>query len=297
MTCRSSGPRWSATSRLCRADVGEVGRGPGGEQLDQVGVQGHVPVVAKLAERDPQPVPGADLHDRVGVQAGQLPGPHPGAGQQFDHEPVTGIGAGPGRGHEPGRVAVVEELRQRLGLLRDVPGDDRVARRGIGPVPLDDPLEELADGPHPLPVRLPADHLACRPVLASQPYLVVLDVITADIGDGRDPGLGDHPAGELAQRVLGSIDAAGRQERAQLPQIPVDRRGGLRRRGLEPRPLAGGDAARPLASALRSPGGQGAHETAASWIASIWPTAAVSASISSDARRYWSASQSLARCR
>src|SRR2546421_12974015 len=43
---------------LVRADVVEVRGGPGAEQPDEVGVQGHVPVVAELAERDPQPVPG-----------------------------------------------------------------------------------------------------------------------------------------------------------------------------------------------------------------------------------------------
>ena len=32
MTCRSSGPRWSATRRLLAADVLDVGGGPGGEQ-------------------------------------------------------------------------------------------------------------------------------------------------------------------------------------------------------------------------------------------------------------------------
>jgi hypothetical protein len=123
---------------LAVADVLEVGRGPGGEQLHQVGVQRHVAVVAELAERDPQPVPGADLDDRVGVEAGQLSGPHAGPGQQLDHQPVAGIGTGPGSGHQPGGVAVIEELRQRLGLFRDVPGDDRVAGRRVGPVPLDD---------------------------------------------------------------------------------------------------------------------------------------------------------------
>jgi hypothetical protein len=50
---------------LAGSDVVEVRGGPGAEQPDEVGVQGHVPVVAELAERDPQPVPGADLHDRV----------------------------------------------------------------------------------------------------------------------------------------------------------------------------------------------------------------------------------------
>ena len=150
-------------------------------------MQGHVPVVAELAQRDAQPVPGADPHHRVGVEVSQLPGPHPGAGQQLYHQPVARVGAGPGGGHELGGVAVVEELRQRLGFLGDVPGDDRVARRRIGPVPLDDPLEELADGPHPLPVRLLRDRLAAAAGLGGQPYLVVLDVIAADVTDRGQP--------------------------------------------------------------------------------------------------------------
>jgi len=55
---------------LVPADVLQVRAGPRGQQCDQVGVQGHVPVVAELAERDPQPVPVPDLHDRVRVQVG-----------------------------------------------------------------------------------------------------------------------------------------------------------------------------------------------------------------------------------
>src|SRR6516164_1543955 len=65
------------------------------------------------------------------------------------------------RGSALARVAAISlaasrspgELRQRLRFLGDVPGDHRVAGRGAGPVPLDDPLKELAHGPHPLPVR------------------------------------------------------------------------------------------------------------------------------------------------
>jgi hypothetical protein len=59
----------------------QVGRGPGGEQADEPGVQGDVPVVAELAQRDPQPVAGADLHDRVRFQVRELTGAHAGAGQ------------------------------------------------------------------------------------------------------------------------------------------------------------------------------------------------------------------------
>jgi hypothetical protein len=101
---------------LVAAGVLEAGCGPGSHEGDELAVQRHVAVVAELAERDPEPVAGADLHDGVGFQVGELAGPHAGAGRQFDDEPVAGIAAGPGCGHEPGGVAVVEELRQRLGF-------------------------------------------------------------------------------------------------------------------------------------------------------------------------------------
>jgi hypothetical protein len=81
---------------LVAADVLEAGCGPGGQERDELGVQRDVAVVAELAERDPQPVAGADLHDGAGFQAGQLAGPHAGAGQQPGHQPVAGIAAGPG---------------------------------------------------------------------------------------------------------------------------------------------------------------------------------------------------------
>ena len=294
--CRSSGPRWSATSRLCAADVLQVGRGPGGEQLCELGVQRDVAVVAELAQRDPQPVPGADLDDRVGVEVGQLAGPHAGAGQQLDDEPVAGVGAGPGGGHQPGGVAVAGELGQRLGLFGDVPGDDRVAGRRVGPVPLDDPLEERPDGADPLPVRLGRDRLAAGAGLGSQPYLVVLDVIAAHRGDRRP-----------ARRRRSSSGRTGAARSPPRPRCP----------GRGTRPAAAdtgwivtttcGAAARICAhcAAAMLPGtagrgrrgGQRAHRTAACCTASISATAAVSASISSAARRYSPASQSLARCR
>jgi hypothetical protein len=77
---------------------------------------------------------------------------------------------------------------------------------------LDDPLEELAHGSDPLPVCLLRDRLAAAAGLGGQPYLVVLDVIAADVTDRGQAGFGDHPAGQLAQRAVGRIDAAGRQE-------------------------------------------------------------------------------------
>jgi hypothetical protein len=69
-----------------------------------------------------------------------------------------------------------------------------------------------------LPVRLRRDRPA-RPAPGCQPHLVVLDVMAADVADRSHPGVGHHPAGELAQRVLGRIDACLGQEQAQLPQV------------------------------------------------------------------------------
>ena len=83
----------------------------------------------------------------------------------------------------------------------------------------------------------------------------------------------------------------------QALQVPLDRRCHLRRRGPDLRPLRGGDTARHRPAGGRPAGGQRAHRTAASCTASISATAAESASISSAARRYSVASQSLARCR
>ena len=78
---------------------------------------------------------------------------------------------------------------------------------------------ERPDGADPLPVRLSGDHLAGGPGLDGEPDLVVLDVIAADIADRGYASVGEHPAGELAQRAVSSISTPGRQERTQLPQV------------------------------------------------------------------------------
>ena len=130
---RGPAGRGGRRSDAVAADVVEVSRGPGGEQASATfGVRRHVAVVAELAQRDAQPVPGADQHHRIGVEIGQYAGPHPGPGEQFDHEPVTGVGAGPRGGHQFRGVAVVEELWQRLGFFGDVPCDHWVAGRVPG---------------------------------------------------------------------------------------------------------------------------------------------------------------------
>jgi hypothetical protein len=117
---------------LAAAYVLEVGGGPAGERVCQLGVQRHVAVVAELAERDAQPVAGADLDDRVGLQVGELAGAHPGPGQQLDDQPVAGVGAGPGGGHQPGGVAVARgtwaAARAFSGCPRRSPGSGAAHR-------------------------------------------------------------------------------------------------------------------------------------------------------------------------
>ena len=176
MRCRSSGPRWSATSRLCARMWSRFAAVQAPSSPTRSGCRGTYRSLRSLPSGIRSQCPAPICTTASASRSAELPGPHAGAGQQFDDEPVTRVGAGPGRGHQPGRVAVVEELRQRLGLLGDVPGNDRIARRRVRPVPLDDSLEELADRAHPRPVRLPADHVPSRPVPAGQPHLVILDV-------------------------------------------------------------------------------------------------------------------------
>ena len=60
-----------------RADVGQVSGGPGCCELDEVGVEGHVAVVAELSVRDPQPVSRSDADDCVGLEVSEPACAHP----------------------------------------------------------------------------------------------------------------------------------------------------------------------------------------------------------------------------
>ena len=133
-----------------------------------------------------------------------------------------------GRGHECGGVAVVEELRQRIGPWWDVTVEDRVPGGRVGPVPFDEPLEEDPDHPQPLPLRVLRHHRALGAGLGGEPDLVVLDVRAADLTDDGHVGVVDDPAGELTQRVVGRVDTARRQERRALGQVSAHRCGQLR---------------------------------------------------------------------
>ena len=60
-------------------------------------------------------------------------------------------------GGEAGGLRVVEEPRERIVGDGDIDREDRRAGRRVGPVPFDDPIEEAAQHPEPLP-----DRVACR---------------------------------------------------------------------------------------------------------------------------------------
>jgi len=160
----------------------------------------------------------ADLGHGIGGELAELAGAQPSAGQHLDHEPVARKPMGAGGGHELGRVLVVEELRQRLGPRRDVAVEDGVAARGVGPVPFDEALEEDADHTQPLTLGVLRHGRALRPGPGGEPHLEVLDVGAGDVGHDGDVSVGGEPTGELSQREIGGIDAAGSQKRAQLDQ-------------------------------------------------------------------------------
>jgi hypothetical protein len=50
----------------------DVGGAVGVDEVDQLGVQGHVAVLVQPADGDVKPGAGADLNDRIGAQVGEL---------------------------------------------------------------------------------------------------------------------------------------------------------------------------------------------------------------------------------
>ena len=92
---------------LVTADVLEIACGPGCQESDQPGVQRHVPVVAEHAQRDAQPVAGADAHDRVGFQSASSPARASSSTTRRSRGPVLAArrihpASRPGAGDRPG---------------------------------------------------------------------------------------------------------------------------------------------------------------------------------------------------
>ena len=137
----------------------------------------------------------------------------------FDHEPVARIGGGAGGGHELRGVAVVEELRQRLG--RGGMSPPMIGLRAGASGQSHSMIRSKNDAQHaqPLPLGVGRQRRALVAGLVGEPHLEVLDVVAADLGDRGDVGVGEQPAGELTQRVVGDLDAGGSQERRRLGEV------------------------------------------------------------------------------
>jgi hypothetical protein len=114
----------------------------GVDQLHQLRVQQQVAVLAQLADRHVQPRGGADEHDGVGAQCGELTHAQPGAQQDLDgdphEEPVVVV-----RGAQQLRGGgVVQGLGQGVVLAGQVTGEHRHLGRGSLPAPFLDSGEE-----------------------------------------------------------------------------------------------------------------------------------------------------------
>ena len=210
------------------------------DQRHQVRVQRQVAVLAELADRDVQPGCGADLHDGVGGQAGELADPQPGAQQHLDGDPDQQPWLGL-RGPEQLRGGgVVECLGQRVVLAGQVAGEHRHPCRCFLPAPLVDPDEEHSQRAEPVRQCGARDPGLVLSGSFRQPGLVVLDVSSGDLIDAGDLGRDlDQEAGEGAQRAVGVGHAARSQHAADLRQVAAHR---------------GHDAAAPPARAVPSVG-------------------------------------------
>ena len=136
---RSSGPRWSATSRLCRRMCSRLAAVQAASRSVSSGCSGTYRSLRSLPSgirsQCPAPIWTTALASRPASSPARMP--------VRASSPATSRS----RGSVLARAAAISlaasrspgELGQRLGLFRDVPGDDRVAGRRVGPVPFDDP--------------------------------------------------------------------------------------------------------------------------------------------------------------
>ncbi len=112
-------------------------------------------------------------------------------------------------------MGVVEEPGQRVIGDRDIDREDRHPHRCVGPVPLDDPIEEAAQHPEPL-----TDRVACRRdtldgEMGGEEQLEPFDMGPADVDEPDDLGVGStrNPAKQRSvlsatSTVAGRIDTA-----------------------------------------------------------------------------------------
>ena len=121
-------------------------RGPVGEEPFGVRMEWDVSVVVEFPDRDPQPRRRVQCDDRIRGEVAEFPDAHPGPGEQLDDEPIERLRDRGLRG-EAGGLRIVQEPWQRVIRDRDINREDRGAGRRVGPVPFDDPIEELRSIP------------------------------------------------------------------------------------------------------------------------------------------------------
>ena len=177
--------------------------------------------MVQLADRDPQPVGGSDLHDGVDGQGEQLAAADPGTGQQFDDQPGQRIGTLRGA-QQLGGGGVVEEPRQRLVDDRQVTGEHQCPG-GIRVAPLGDSGEKAVQVDQRV---LDADAVerfaGTRRGVRGQPRLERLDVFAPQVGAAGDVGVGiGQPGAEPAQVQVDVFDGARPQTQRDLLEVAL----------------------------------------------------------------------------
>ena len=116
-----------------------------------------------------------DGADGVGLQGAELADAHAGAGEHLDDQSAERVQSS-GRLHERRRGVVIEELGQWFVELGEIGAEDRVAQRGVGMVPLDEPFEDDPQHAEAQADRRLLQLLAIGVLAVGEPQLVGLDV-------------------------------------------------------------------------------------------------------------------------
>ncbi len=168
------------------------------------GVERDVAVGVQLADRDAEPVGGADLDDGIDGERTELAVAHPGAGQHLDDQAGEGVRIRPRRPQELGGRGVVEKAWEGLVDDGQIPGEHERPLRRVGVAPVGDPVEEAMQVDESVLDADPIQPLSrSQPVLGGEPRLEVLDVVAFEIGAAGDLRVVvSEPGAELAQVVL-----------------------------------------------------------------------------------------------
>jgi len=138
MRCRSSGPRWSATSRLCARMWSRFAAVQAPSSPARSGCRGTYRSLRSLPSgirsQCPAPICTTASASRSASSPARMPvrASSPATSRSRESALARAAAISLAASRSPG------ELRQRPGLFGDVPGDDRIARRRVRPVPLDD---------------------------------------------------------------------------------------------------------------------------------------------------------------